>query len=136
MIELRKLQIIISLLKSEQYVAIEPRVNSPSLRSDKMNEMWLKPHITEQTNGNIELKNTTDKPILLKKHEQVGNVMPVEISELESTSVCTASISPHKEQVLSNTSDYLNITEFSDNLTPNMKEKLLALHKQHSSVFD
>ena len=123
-------------LKSDQYVAIEPRVNSPSLRFDKMNEMWLKPHITEQTNGNIELKNTTDKPILLKKHEQVGNVMPVEISDIESTSVCTASISPQKEQVLSDTTDYLNIAVDSDNVTPNVKEKLLAIHKQHSSVFD
>jgi hypothetical protein len=126
-------------LIKEEFIAVEPRVDSQSLKTEKFQDMWLKPHITVPTAGLISLCNKTDKPILLKKHEQVGNLRPVIPSD-GNTAVDPVAIAPQPLQaksVLSESTDYLNVVIDPDNaITKADQDKFRDLHKLYSSVFD
>ena len=121
---------------ADNFIAVEPRMNSQSLKSDKINQMWLKPHIAAHVDGKISLPNLTDKPILLKKHEQLCNIVPVLPVE-ETSSICEISTeSQHpKQPTLSETTDYQNIVVDPD-VSNTVNEKLGQLHNQYSTVFD
>ena len=57
-------------LRTKDYVAVEPRTTVPKDMPD-----WVGCHIVApDAEGNIELTNTTDEPVLLSKHTQVAQV--------------------------------------------------------------
>ena len=122
----------------EELLAVEPRVEAQSLRLEKFNNMWLKPHITQSTDGVLNLWNNTDKPVLLKKHEQIGNLRPVTVASLEvntEDAKSTTKTQPSQEPVLSESTDYLNV-EIESSLSKADKDRFSNLHKKYSDVFD
>ena len=126
-------------LEKDEFIAVEPRVDSHSLKSEKFGNMWLKPHIAVPTNGLISLCNNTSEPILLKKHEQVGNLRPVVPADEGNTSTVAQSTASHQpsKTLLSETTDYLNVVVDPDGaLSDTMKAKFRDLHKEYKSVFD
>ena len=66
--------------KKELVVAVEPRLDSPSMKSSKSSSQWFKPHITELVDGNMLITNTSESPILLRRHEQIAMIRPVTTS--------------------------------------------------------
>ena len=119
-------------LKYEDQVAVEPRCISPSLSGEKISNMWLKPQIITTKGDYLELKNTTDRPVLLKKHEQVANVRPVTSSydNLPYNQVVSSS------QPSKTINGYLSIVvDPSDVLSKSVKQQFHQLHHKYHSVF-
>lgn len=129
-------------LHGESQVAVEPRMISASMITEKENHMWLRPQIVSTHKNQIELVNTSDHPVLLKKHEQVANIrfittteelgMPQKVSECTDTSVNLVNI---KEPTLSTA--YSNVEVDPGNChSKTIKQQFHNLHYKYQEVFD
>lgn len=121
--------------QKDTMVALEPRYNSPSINHDKYSMQWLKPQISDVSEGVVHITNSSDSPILLKRHEQIATIRPV--IHVDQTS---SSESRHEspETVLPSESiDYKSIKVDPDNLlTENERRKFHELHEKYKEVFD
>ena len=124
---------------SEHYIAVEPRMNSPSLQTEKFGNIWLKPQIVNATDGVIDIANRSEQPILLKKHEQIGNLMPVEEVDEFNVPLFTEKNHPlvRRNKIVSDIAEYETISVDPGNvLSATHKENFKAIHKEHKSTFD
>jgi hypothetical protein len=117
-------------------LALEPRTDTPVMKSVKDSHVWPHPDIVHSINGRVRIPNSTNEPITLVKHEhfcqvrfiaEKSDTFPVAPND---TSVRLSSPAP----VLS--SDTHNIQLDPDSLFPsNIKAQFQALHSTYGSVF-
>ena len=104
-------------LFNEDLVAIEPRVDAPSLRDTKFQRCWLQPQITNTENQQISLVNQSTEVVSVKRFEQIATVRAVqECSEpiLDQLELHNSSLS----QSIQQPSDYKRIVLDPDNMIP------------------
>lgn len=123
-------------LQGLDQISIEPRVITPSMKDEKMNNIWLKPLIATPENNNIELKNMSNCPVYIKKHEQIANVRSImtdpEVEFSNEPTNCKRNTASTFES-----SAYENVVIDPPNrLSTELKSQLSNLHSKHKSVFD
>lgn len=126
-------------LKDAEFVALEPRIASPSMINQKLSQMWLQPGVIKpDEEGKVNLTNTSVSPVLLSKHEQVCNVRPVTaVEDVEVPALDPASPkSVETSKLPSDTVDYKNIEVNSSKLSESVTKAFHDLHYKYRSVFD
>ena len=129
-------------LKDEEFIAVEPRVDAPSLRSVKYQNCWLKPQVIRPVDKHITLRNSSSEPVSIKRFEHVATVRAVgeytepKIGEVKSTEVIkTEEVNPGVSMECS--SDYKNIVLDPDGcLTKEQRGRFEELHRKYAEVFD
>ena len=58
-------------LQSDTSVAVEPRFDSHFNRSHNESSVWPPPQVVSVHNKSISLKNNSEEPVMVKKHEQI-----------------------------------------------------------------
>ena len=123
-------------LQNSQYIALEPRTESPSLCYEKYSKLWLKPQITQSSQGKVNLCNTSNYPVLLTRHEQVCNARPV-INAEETANLLKSDSQPKKGITNSETTDFKNIeVNTNKSLSSDVIDSFRSLHYKYRSVFD
>ena len=121
-------------LRKEAEVAVEPRLEAPSLQRRKFSQLWLKPQIVPTEDGQIKLMNKTSEPVTISRHEQIATVRPVTSGQQGSLDSPTKPPSP---DVPSTTTDYLDINLDPDNLLSSQQKHMFScLHEEFKDVFD
>ena len=72
-------------LSTENELAIEPRIDAKSMHEIPYKSQWLRPAITSQNDGFIDLQNSSTEPVIINRHEQIAMVRPVSTTENENT---------------------------------------------------
>ena len=130
-------------LVGNKFVAIEPRVEAPSIRMSKYQHSWLQPQIVELNEKHIAVQNCSADPVSLKKFEHIATVRPgVEYSDpgkvvdedyMGETATEYGVVEVNKGDSL----DYKNIIIDPDNgLSNTQRNQFNALHQKYSEVFD
>ena len=127
-------------LAGEKELAIEPRTDAKSMQTRSYGSQWLQPSFVSQEEGVIQLKNQSNDPVLISRHEQIAMIRPV-CGELDNASVSSDEghiintiISPN---IADETNDYMNIKVDPDNiLTEKQRMKFSDLHMRYKDVFD
>ena len=113
-------------LHDEKVISIEPRYDSPSMNRSKYTTQWLKPQISEPEDGIIHIANSSDSPILIKRHEQIAVVRSV--TEYDETTTYPADMMKSR----GTEKPHLSIDYKSINVDP---DKLLS-EDQHGKFAD
>ncbi|NRB15972.1 MAG: hypothetical protein HRU29_16410 [Rhizobiales bacterium] len=114
-----------------QEVAIEPRVLAPSVVAVPD---WLRCQIIPSSiEGQITVHNSANEPVLLKRNEQICQVVPVtDVSKLEPYSVPVKKVSPGNSVEFAShavTVDPSSILDAED------RERFLSLNLKYDNVF-
>ena len=115
-------------------VAVEPRIMTPSMKNEKLSSIWLKPTIAHPVDNNIELSNTSDSPVHLKKHEQIAHVRM--IMSPESDPKITPESTNIRKVTLNESIAHENITIDENQISPEMKRQFKDVHTKFKKVFD
>ena len=118
-------------------VSIEPRVITPSMKDQKINNIWLKPSIVTLNENNIELQNTSNSPVYIKKHEQIANVRMIMTPGEDNASTCAdIKINNVKSSPSSSSAHEQVIVDPSNRLTPEVISEFSCSHVKYKDVFD
>ena len=110
----------------EGQVALEPRTESDCYGS------WLRPGIINSGGETLRVCNTTDDPILLKKHQHFGQISPVYTPTLTCESIGIMSIPSTKETPFSSSVQIVPDSK----LSPDVKHNFRQLLEKYGEVFD
>ena len=121
-------------MTKEREVSLEPRFDAPSLKQNKHSHIWLQPQILPITDGKVEVKNDTDEPVLIGRHEQLATIRPVvEVEECASV----MSVDLECPAVPSISTDYLDVSIDPDKqLSSQQHQMFKSLHEDFKDVFD
>ena len=118
----------------EEYISFEPRTESPSLAHDKYSKHWVRPHVSHLTDGILTVTNYSDSPVLIRRHEQIAIIRPVECYN-ETMQSKSLPIQPAK--LPENTVDYKSVIIDPDKmLTESETKQFQKLHHKFKEVFD
>ena len=122
-------------LLEEKELAVEPRTDAKSMCSKSYSSQWLQPTIVPQLEGQIELLNTSTEPILIRRHEQIAMIRPVDTKQ-ENIPIPLHDPPPTSQPHSSESKDYLDITINNNILTKKLVDKAQDLHECYKDVFD
>ena len=129
-----------TIAEADPELALEPRVDTFSARVSKA--VWPSPCILRSVSGKIRIPNLTDEPLILKRHEQFGQVChvfspptPVDLPNVQ-TLPAKASIA-NTRQVHSKITHSTAVQLDPDNMLPNTtQDKFRSLHDEYDDVFN
>lgn len=131
-------------MKNEQFVAVEPRLQSKSYTDEK--HSWLCPSIQPVESGMVTIANSSPYPVCLARHEQFCNIRLTETIDEPDVSTSTCNFVPCgvNETNSMHTMNSNNDIYFSDKvdidnggcLPKNIRDKFLALNRKHDNVFN
>ena len=117
----------------QEQVSVEPRMLTPSMKDEKLNNIWLKPIIATPHENNIELTNTSESPIYIKKHEQIANVRMIMNPDLTETSISKEI--KVKSQIQSTAYEKVTVDP-ANRISSETKIQFLKTHEDFKRVFD
>ena len=121
-------------LAEEPYLAIEPRIDAPSLKYTKPHKSWLQPHITQTVNKAISLTNNSPEPVSISKFEHIATIRPTDDQFNTSTSSIATS---HPKAPEVDPSTYKDVKTDPHNTLPKQQvEEFHEIHSEYSEVFD
>ena len=126
-------------LLSEKELAVEPRIDAKSMHAKSYGSQWLQPTMVTQSNGHVEIANTSHEPVLLRRHEQIAMIRPIAAEDDVSPSEVDKVSTPSQREFPEDTKDYLNIDVFvdPDNVLPKaLQREFQNAHAEYKEVFD
>lgn len=124
--------------EQDSMFALEPRIDSPLGRSRSPTKSWPSPNIIQSVAGKVRIPNNTGEPLVIKKHEQFGQIHEVFSPEIppaddvsaSAVSTRTPTPKPHMLHSQSVAIDPDGILTQSD------RSRFCSLLEEYDDVFD
>ena len=122
-------------LLHEEVVAVEPRMNCPSVSSaDKYSRSWIQPQLIHPSGGVMKIVNNSGSPVIIKRHEQIAMVRSTQLPCNEITHA--QPVNP-LSQPATNPVDHKLVSIDPDNiLSEHLRKQFRDVHDEFKEVFD
>ena len=122
-------------LEHEELVAVEPRLNCPSARfTEKYGRSWVQPQVLKPTDGILKIVNSSDFPVIIKRHEQIAMVRATQLPDKEAYHAEPVKPRP---QPTTDPVDHLLIIIDPDKILPEeVRKKFRDVHVEFMWIFD